>query len=284
MIIKTQKLLHFLVIFSLAGCSLTEQPNLQSNQASTPEPAEKPTLTPLPENTTIPPTPTPELIAQICSPLDGDEIEELSEIITQPFKQPRPGIDDGDAHHGVDFAYFRRKERLSIDGVPVQAAIQGTVATIINDRFPYGNAIIIETPLRMIDPSLGFMSLLPEQQPTVMPDPRMVHCQTGELDFPLDYSEQSLYIVYAHFRDPVTLTVGEQVTCGQVIGFVGNTGDSSNPHLHFETRIGPSGARIESMAYYIADATPSERFNYCTWRVTNLFQLFEPMLFFTETE
>lgn len=273
-----KSIVFFISIIALMGCSptnaavLPEEPVVLSTQPPTPSATSSPSPSP------IPATPTPDLISEICSPLDGDSIEELSEIITQPFKPPRPGNDDG--HHGVDFAYFRRKERLSIDGVSVRAAIEGTVATILNDRWPYGNSVIIETPLREMDPNLDFLNFLPERQPAVLPDPKMQHCQSGELTFTLDDQNESLYIFYGHLQYPVDLKVGDKVTCGQIIGAVGNTGDSSNPHLHFETRIGPSGARFESMAYYILNATAIERYNYCVWRVTNLFQLFDPMILF----
>ena len=42
--------------------------------------------------------------------------------------------------------------------------------------------------------------------------------------------------LYAHMRESV-VTVGEWVQQGQLIGFVGLTGNTSGYHLHFEYRI-----------------------------------------------
>ena len=187
---------------------------------------------------------------------------------------PRPGNDDG--HQGVDFSFYRRNERVGIEGLQVFAALEGKVITIIHDRGPYGNAVIIETPLDSLDSDLISQFQLPAMQPTVVPDPR-VNCPPGELAFSVDNEKKSLYLLYGHLLNPVSLSIGEEVKCGQPIGLVGNTGYSTNPHLHFETRIGPSGASFDSMAYYTVQSTVSERYNYCVWRVSNLFQLFDPM-------
>jgi len=50
------------------------------------------------------------------------------------------------------------------------------------------------------------------------------------------------YYFYAHLADFAPgLSVGDRVDAGEIIGFMGNTGNSAFPHLHFE--IHPNGGR-----------------------------------------
>jgi len=270
--------IYFLLIISIMCISCSPQVG-NSISIDTSVPAQtieaSATLTFEPSVTPIPPTPTPDLINTICSPLEGETLNSISEILTQKFIMPRPGNDDG--HQGLDFAFYRRNEKIGIEGLKVHAALNGKIVAVINDRWPYGNAVIIETTLKSISPELLARIQSPPLQPTVIPSPR-VNCPAGDLPFSIDSEERSLYLLYGHLLNPLPLIVGEEVECGQTIGEVGNTGYSSNPHLHFETRIGPSGASFDSMAYYTVQSTVSERYNYCVWRVSNLFQLFDPML------
>lgn len=46
----------------------------------------------------------------------------------------------------------------------------------------------------------------------------------------------SFHSLYAHLSDKVDLTPGQTIKQGTVIGYTGNTGNSSGPHLHFEIR------------------------------------------------
>jgi murein DD-endopeptidase MepM/ murein hydrolase activator NlpD len=56
----------------------------------------------------------------------------------------------------------------------------------------------------------------------------------------------SLSTCYAH-QSSFATSNGAHVSQGQVIGYSGNTGNSTGPHLHFETRVG--GSPVDPMGY-----------------------------------
>lgn len=51
------------------------------------------------------------------------------------------------------------------------------------------------------------------------------------------YQGQVLYTIYGHMES-LNIESGQSVTSGDTIGFVGETGKTTGPHLHFEVRIG----------------------------------------------
>lgn len=54
--------------------------------------------------------------------------------------------------------------------------------------------------------------------------------------------------LYAHMKSVALVKEGETVKKGQVIGYVGSTGRSTGPHLHFEFRV--NGVRADALKYY----------------------------------
>ena len=66
------------------------------------------------------------------------------------------------------------------------------------------------------------------------------------------YSYQTLY---AHLSKKA-VKPGEKVVRGQVIGYVGSTGISTGPHLHYEVIKG--GKKVNPVHYFFNDITPEE--------------------------
>ncbi|MCS6907677.1 MAG: M23 family metallopeptidase [Anaerolineales bacterium] len=152
----------------------------------------------------------------------------------------------------MDFAYYRRFGRNSIAGESVQSILAGKVSGLVRERFPYGNAVIIET--------------LSSQLPTWVKE--TLELAEGE----------SLYVLYAHLAEFYPKEVGERVSSCQLIGAVGQSGNAGVAHLHLEVRIGKEAQTFPSMASYVADASPEERRAYLRWRTSGEFRAIDPML------
>jgi hypothetical protein len=115
-------------------------------------------------------------------------------------------------------------ESYTIFGKPVLAVADGMVVAVIDG--------------------------LPEQTPGKYP----THIPLDEADgnsVILDLGEQR-YAMYAHMKTgSIKVHKGEQVKVGQVIGLVGNTGNSVAPHLHFQVTGGPSSLASNGLPYEI---------------------------------
>jgi murein DD-endopeptidase MepM/ murein hydrolase activator NlpD len=240
---------------------------MQENEQATPVDRKTPTthiptLVAAPTNTSTPPSP------RICSPLAGFQIVELEPLIVNPYQPPPPGMDR--PHQGIDLAVLDEDSGIALPGESVQVILSGNVSTVIQDRFPYGNAILVESPLKSVE-----VQQLPAPWEGVHPDPALTCPATNGQQ--QEHVSESIYILYAHLLEAPPFTVGTELKCGDVIGKIGMSGNALNPHVHVEARLGPSGAQFESMAHYDSSATPAEMSAYCLWRVNGTFQHFDPM-------
>jgi murein DD-endopeptidase MepM/ murein hydrolase activator NlpD len=122
--------------------------------------------------------------------------------VNWPLAQYRYGgiFFDNVVHSGVDIPDDK--------GTPILAAGPGTVIWA-------GWGLFTEAPLNTDDP----------------------YGQAVAIRHDFGYRGQQLFTVYAHM-EAVNVSYGQWVNTGDVIGYVGDTGQTTGPHLHFEVRLG----------------------------------------------
>lgn len=62
------------------------------------------------------------------------------------------------------------------------------------------------------------------------------------------YHSGGVTSLYAHMNSQPVVSVGDTVSAGQTIGYVGSTGWATGAHLHFEIRV--NGACVDPLAYF----------------------------------
>ena len=266
------------LILLLSGCDSPAQSSTQVPTANLPlsTATTSPTSPPTPDPTaTLSPTPTQEIAAGVCSPLIGIGREKLYRITSNKYVSPLPYVEGG--HPAIDLSFYGFETFTTFKNFPLQAVLPGKVVLVENNRFPYGYMLLVETPLSQVDPS--FLSSIP--QPT--PFPESIYtiadlCPLTGSPVTWDASGKSIYVLYAHMAQLPEPSVGDDISCGQPIGFAGTTGNSVEDHLHLEMRIGPSNAQFDSIASQHSSATLEERYNYCIWSISGVFQPFDPAI------
>jgi murein DD-endopeptidase MepM/ murein hydrolase activator NlpD len=212
--------------------------------------------------------------------LEGIALNQIGDLISNPYTPPPQGSDD--PHQGIDLSIVDPNTGFAVEGTTVQAVLQGHVAAIINDRFPYGNAIMIETPINSIPIQwLREINLLTPASiqvgHPVLTCPKIENPGIFDTPIHLEPTSYSFYLLYAHIREPVAYEIGEGIYCGSRLGLIGSSGNTLNPHLHLELRAGPSGYRFAGLAHYDTSTTNLEMAGYCAWRVSGKFQVMNPI-------
>jgi hypothetical protein len=93
---------------------------------------------------------------------------------------------------------------------------------------------------------------LPEQTPGKYPTDIPLEEADGNSVI-LDLGERH-YAMYAHLQPgTIQVRVGQRVAMGQLLGLVGNSGNSVAPHLHFQVNDKPSSLASNGLPYEIKD-------------------------------
>jgi murein DD-endopeptidase MepM/ murein hydrolase activator NlpD len=97
---------------------------------------------------------------------------------------------------------------------------------------------------------------LPTQKPGKLPTGLLPHETDGNSI--VARLDDGLYMLYAHLQaGSIKVKVGDRVKRGDPLALVGNSGNTSAPHLHFHVMDGPSPLASEGVPYVI-DAFATE--------------------------
>jgi hypothetical protein len=99
---------------------------------------------------------------------------------------------------------------------------------------------------------------LPEQVPGKLPEDATIQMAGG--NYAVVDIGNGRYAFYAHMQPgSVRVKAGDKVTTGQVIGLLGNSGNTDTPHLHFHVMDGPSPLLANGLPFVFTSFTGEGR-------------------------
>lgn len=143
-------------------------------------------------------------------------------------------------------------ERFAIDFVQLDP--QGVLFTGTRDQlanYPYFGAAVYSATAGKV---VGVLDGLPETPPGSLPK-GITAQQAGGNHVVVDIGH-GRYAFYAHFQPgSIRVRVGQKVKVGEVIGQLGNSGNSDGPHLHFHLMDGPGPLASNGLPYRFSNFT-----------------------------
>ena len=141
-------------------------------------------------------------------------------------------------------------QRFAIDWMRVNAKgelVQGDPADV-NHYVDYGAKVCAVADGTVVDA----LDNLPDQPPGKLPDPTKITLRTVDGNHVTIDMGHGLYVFYAHLgKGTVRVHRGDRVKAGEVIGELGNSGNTSAPHLHIHVMDSPSALASDGLPYVI---------------------------------
>jgi Peptidase family M23 len=112
----------------------------------------------------------------------------------------------------------------------------------------YGAKVIAVADGTVVDT----LSTLDDQVPGQLPDPKTITLENVDGNHVVLDLGHNKYAFYAHLqKNSLLVSKGDHVKRGQVLGLLGNTGNTSAPHLHFHLMDGSSVLGSSGLPYVI---------------------------------
>jgi Peptidase family M23 len=216
------------------------------------------------------PTPmTPVALSYTVAPLDlHSQLPEIGPPLAGKRWVAMNGCcEAGGVHRGSGLAANGRIyycQRFAIDWMRLDDAgrlVHGDPADVHNYSC-YGVdllAVADGTVVQVLD-ALG------DQPPGKLPDPKTMTVENVLGNHVILDLGAGVYAFYAHMeKGSIRVTEGQHVKRGEVLGKLGNSGNTSAPHLHFHLMEGPSALASDGIPYVIdsfalAGRIPAEKF------------------------
>jgi hypothetical protein len=137
-------------------------------------------------------------------------------------------------------------QRFAIDFVQLDAAgttVDGPIEALTS--YPYYG-----TPVHAVADGVVVRTLndLPERTPPNLPTDTTIANADG--NYVVQDIGNGRFVFYAHMQTgSVRVNVGDTVRRGQVLGLLGNTGNTTGPHLHLHVMDGPSPLGSNGLPY-----------------------------------
>jgi len=154
------------------------------------------------------------------------------------------------AHRGAMLGASARPlfpERYAIDFVRMDASgnlYKPGKAPSMGNNYSYDAKLLAVAPATVVAVQKG----IPDQPPGVNPTGYSLEQLGG--DYVVLKLRPGLYAFYAHISpDSIAVEVGQKVKAGQVLGLLGNSGNSTAPHLHFQLINGPGPLTSDGVPY-----------------------------------
>lgn len=174
-------------------------------------------------------------------------------VVSSPLRGPGWVAANGcctlNAHRGATLAIdgtIRVPERFAIDFVKLNdddRLFTGPLTDLSSYAY-FGAPVLAAAPGKVV----GIRRSLPEQVPGSLPANANIQMAGG--NYVVTRIGKHQYAFYAHLKTgSVRVHRGQKVKAGQVLGLLGNTGNTDGPHLHFHVMNSPSPLQSNGLPF-----------------------------------